>query len=139
MLAARGGQLPPHLRPGISLLRGLNGEQYALWMGGLNALAQPVAEKTAWYPPRGTKPCGLTTRSLRSQLCSSLLACPLLPALAAPCAGCSLRSLLPALAAPCARCLPRLAPLLERRACEGSVWVGLQGQEVGASSSRQAS
>ena len=48
MLASRGHTLPPHLRPGIARLRGLSGEQYALWMSTLHPIAQPTAELTAW-------------------------------------------------------------------------------------------
>ena len=48
MLASRGHKLPQHLRPGIAPLRGLSGEQFALWMAGLDPIARPVAELTAW-------------------------------------------------------------------------------------------
>ena len=48
MLAERGGQLPPAQRPGIAALGGLCGSQYAMWAAGLEAVAKPLVEQTAW-------------------------------------------------------------------------------------------
>ena len=48
MLKARGARIPAHVRPGIAMLSGLAGEQFALWTKALEPVARPVAETTAW-------------------------------------------------------------------------------------------
>lgn len=48
MITERGGRMPTHVRPGIARLNGLGGAQHALWMAGLDPIARPVAEGTAW-------------------------------------------------------------------------------------------
>ena len=48
MLKTRGARIPAHLRPGIAMLSGLAGEQFALWTKALEPIARPVAEATAW-------------------------------------------------------------------------------------------